>query len=119
MDNAALAHSIFDAAEAGDINKFLSCFTADAVIWHNYDLIDQPVAEAVAQLGEVMKMVKGLKYADRRYISVPDGAVLQHTSQAELPNGQKLAVHHMLRLYIDGGKVRRVEEYIDTRQAGR
>jgi ketosteroid isomerase-like protein len=118
MDNAALAHSIFDAAEAGDIQKFLSCFTSDAVIWHNYDQIDQPVAAAVAQLGEVMKMVKSIKYADRRYVALPDGAVLQHTSVAELPNGHTMSVYHMLRLYIDGDKVRRVEEYIDSRQMG-
>jgi ketosteroid isomerase-like protein len=118
MDNAALAHAMFDAAESGDIEKFKSFYTPDAVVWHNFDPVDHPASQAAAQLANVMKMVKSIKYADRRYLSLPDGALLQHTSQAELPNGHRMQVYHILRLYIEGGKVRRVEEYFDSRQAG-
>lgn len=118
MDNAALAHAMFDAVEAGDIEKFKSFYASDAVVWHNFDPVDHPAEQVVAQLESVMKMVKNLRYGDRRYLALPDGALLQHTSQAELPNGHTMKVHHILRLYIEGNKVRRVEEYFDSRQAG-
>lgn len=119
MDNTAIAHAIFDAAEARDVEKFLSYFAADAMSWHNFDAIDQPIAEAGAQLRELMKIMKSVTYVERRYIAIPDGAVLQHTTTAVLPDDSTISVPTMARIHIDGsGKVRRLEEYFDSRQAG-
>jgi ketosteroid isomerase-like protein len=117
VDNAALAQAAFDAAAAGDVARFQSFFAPDAIVWHNFDQVEQPAAVAVAQLGGLLQMVAGVAYEDRRYLSVPDGAVLQHTSCVTRKDGKQVRVHTMIRMYVRDGLIQRIEEYFDTAAA--
>jgi len=117
MDNAALAHAAYDAAQGGDMAGFLACFTPDAVVWHNFDQAEQPIQAAVAQLGAMAQHFASMSYDDRRYVNLPGGAVLQHISRAVLKDGRVVAVPTMLRMYVSGGRISRLEEYFDTATA--
>jgi ketosteroid isomerase-like protein len=117
MDHAALAHAAWDAASAGDVARFQSYFAPDAVVWHNFDQVEQPIAVAAAQLGAMMQHVGSITYEDRRYVSLPDGAVMQHVSTVALKDGRKVPVHTKIRMYVRDGRIQRVEEYFDTAAA--
>jgi ketosteroid isomerase-like protein len=114
VDNAALAHAAWDAAAAGNIAGFLAFFAPDAVVWHNFDQVEQPIAEAAAQLGAMMQHFASISYEDRRYVSLPDGAVMQHVSRVTMKDGRKVNVHTMLRMHARDGRIQRVEEYFDA-----
>jgi uncharacterized protein len=118
VDNIALAHAVFDAAAAGDSVRFLSYFTPNAVVWHNFDLVEQPIRDAAAALSAMRPYVTSLTYEDRRYMPAPGGAVLQHVSRVALKNGRTVDVHTMLRMYVSEGRVARLEEYFDSKAAG-
>jgi ketosteroid isomerase-like protein len=117
LDNAALAHAAWDAAAAGNVAGFQAFFAPDAVVWHNFDQVEQPIAVAAAQLGAMMQHFASIAYEDRRYLPLPDGAVMQHVSCVTLKDGRQVRVHTMLRLYVRDGRIQRVEEYFDTAAA--
>ena len=114
MDNVALAHKLYDAMEVKDVDTFRSCFSSSAMVWHNYDDVEQPIEEAVTQLQGMLQFAPGLKYSDRRYMNVTGGAVLQHVSHMSLANGQELVVPIIQRIYIENQLIERIEEYMDT-----
>jgi uncharacterized protein len=114
VDNAALAHAAFDAAAVGDVARFQSYFAPDAIVWHNFDQVEQPIQVAAAQLAGMMQHFASVSYEDRRYIAVPDGAVCQHTSTVTRKDGKVVKVYTMLRLHIRDGRIQRAEEYFDT-----
>jgi ketosteroid isomerase-like protein len=114
MNNIELANSAFDAAEARDQDKFRSHFTADARIWHNFTGADEPAGDAISNMFAMTRAMVTVKYEDRRYVALPDGAVLQHLSRSTLPDGRELAVPMMMRLYSRDSKICRIEEYLDT-----
>jgi ketosteroid isomerase-like protein len=117
VDNVALAHAVYDAAQAGDQALFLSYFAPDCVVWHNFDQVEQPIKEAAAALAAMAQHFSSLTYEERRYIPAPDGAVIQHVSRATLKDGRTVSIPTMQRMYISNGRIRRIEEYFDTRAA--
>ncbi len=52
----------FAALEAGDIAALREIYAPDAVIWHNDDLIEQPVEENLKVLAGLHRVVSGLRY---------------------------------------------------------
>lgn len=114
MNNTTLAHELFDAAEAGDLKKFRELFSDNAAVWHNFDEIDQPVDEAIAFLQGFLDGGASLSYRERDYFEIPGGAVVQHNSYMTNADGSVLKTPTMQRLYVVDGKVKRIEEYLDT-----
>ena len=45
-----------------------------------------------------------------------DGFVQQHVLRGVAPNGSKLEVPAMMRVYCREGRISRIEEYLDTGQ---
>jgi ketosteroid isomerase-like protein len=116
MDNTKIVHDCFDHLAANDFDRFLSLFTKGAVIWHNHDQRDMPVEEVIAR-SEVRKVqIKNAHYSDRRYINVPGGVVAQHVLRATGADGQPFAMYAMMRVFIEGDRIRRIEEYYDPSQ---
>jgi ketosteroid isomerase-like protein len=115
-DLASLADRFFAAIEAGDVATLRALYHPDAVVWHNVDQVDQPVEENLRVLGWLHQTVAGLRYTEVRRALLPDGFVQQHVLRGTAPGGE-LVVPAMLRFTVDtGGRVTRVEEYLDTRQ---
>lgn len=114
MNNIESVHAAFNAAEAGDLERFRNCFSDDAIIWHNFDFKDQPIDEAIEQLREMTKAFTRLEYKERRYIEIPEGIVAQHVSHSALADGNVLIVPIMQRIILSEGLITRIEEYLDT-----
>lgn len=117
MDNAELAHAIFNALDDGKFDHFKSFFHDDAVIWHNFDQAEQSISNTVNVLHEARSLVSKFSYQDRHYISLPDGAMVQHVLRVVRKDGTLGEVPAMLRIFVRDGRVSRVEEYLDKTNA--
>jgi ketosteroid isomerase-like protein len=113
-DVLALAERFFAAIVAGDIEALEACYADDAVIWHNFDQVEQSRAENLRTLGWVIQNVTDLRYEDVRRIAFDGGFVQQHVLRGHAPSGVPLEVPAMLRIDVRDGRVERVEEYFDT-----
>ena len=104
----------FAALEAGDIETVRSIYSPDALIWHNDDLIEQPVEDNLKVLAGLHKAVTGLRYEIVRRVPAADGVIQQHVLRGTLPNGADVALHAAMYLRVADGHVTRIEEYLDS-----
>jgi uncharacterized protein len=104
----------FAAIEAGDIDMVRAIYAPDALIWHNDDLIEQPVDENLKVLAGLHKAVSGLRYEVIRRAPAADGVIQQHVLRGTLPNGQEVSLHAAMYLQVKDGHVTRIEEYLDS-----
>jgi ketosteroid isomerase-like protein len=115
-DNLELGDRFFRALMAGDTATIAELYASDATIWHNFDNQDQDREANLATLGWVISHVKDLRYEEIRRNALPDGFVQQHVLRGVAPNGSKLEVPAMMRVYCRDGQISRIEEYLDTGQ---
>jgi len=104
----------FAALEAGDIDAVRAIYAPDALIWHNDDLVEQPVEDNLKVLAALHKVVSGLRYEIIRRVPADDGVIQQHVLRGTLPGGQDVALHAAMYLQVRDGRVTRIEEYLDS-----
>ena len=104
----------FAALEGGDIAALREIYATDAVIWHNDDLIEQPVEENLRVLQGLHRVVSGLRYDIIRRVPTPDGMLQQHVLRGQLPNGTEVELHAAMYLRVRDGHITRIEEYLDS-----
>ncbi len=104
----------FAALEAGDIEAVRAIYSPDALIWHNDDLLDQPVEDNLKVLAGLHKAVSGLRYEIVRRVPAEDGVIQQHVLRGTLVNGQPVELHAAMYLQVKDGHVTRIEEYLDS-----
>jgi ketosteroid isomerase-like protein len=109
-----LVAAFFAALEAGDIATLREIYAPDAVIWHNDDLIEQPVEENLKVLAGLHRVVSGLRYDVTRRVPAPDGVLQQHVLRGTLPNGADVELHAAMYLQVRDGHISRIEEYLDS-----
>src|SRR5215469_10098411 len=90
----------FATIKAGDIDAVRAIYAPDAVIWHNDDLIEQPVEENLKVLAGLHKAVSGLRYEIIRRVPSDDGVIQQHVLRGNLPGGQPVALHAAMYLQV-------------------
>jgi uncharacterized protein len=109
-----LVAAFFAALEAGDIETLREIYAPDAVIWHNDDLVEQPVEENLKVLQGLHRVVSGLRYDVTRRVPAPDGVLQQHVLRGTLPNGADVELHAAMYLQVRDGHISRIEEYLDS-----
>ena len=109
----ATAHRLFDALGRGDRNGVLANVTDDAVVWQNYDDQEKPFADRVDNLVRASRVSEGFHYADRRYVPLPDGALIQHRLRGSIPNGGAFDAPIVVRITMRDDRIARFEEYLD------
>ena len=112
--NEELVVRFFAAIEAGDIAAVREIYAPDALIWHNDDLIEQPVEENLKVLQGLHRAVSGLHYEIIRRAPAPDGVLQQHVLRGSLPNGTEVELHAAMYLQVQDGHITRIEEYLDS-----
>ncbi len=113
---AAVADRFFAAIEAGDVDALREIYAPDATVWHNFDDIDQPVAENLKTLTMLHSLMPDMRYTEVRRTIIDGGFVQQHVLLGTAPGGA-LKMAAMLRVDIADGHVQRIEEYLDPSQA--
>lgn len=112
-DVLATVEKFFTALQNGDIATCEALFTDDGVIWHNYDRIEQPKAEALAAIGGLAALRPTFEIVGRDVL--PDGCVQRHVVQVSLPNGAA-EIPAIQRISCVDGRISRIEEYMDSAQ---
>jgi ketosteroid isomerase-like protein len=113
---ADIADRLITAIMAGDSDAVRSIYSPDARIWHNFDQRDQTVDENLATLADMHRRAKNLNYTEIRRFAAPDGFVQQHVLTGDATYGP-MKMPAMIRFWVADGRISRLEEYLDTRQA--
>ena len=116
--NEDLVVRFFAALEAGDIETVRAIYAADALIWHNDDLLDQSVEDNLRVLAGLHRAVSGLRYDVIRRAVVDDGVLQQHVLRGTLPDGSEVELHAAMYLQVRDGHITRIEEYLDSGKRG-
>lgn len=108
----AFAEKFFGHVSSSDIEGVADCYHDDVTVWHNYDDVDQTKQENLATLGSIPQRYDRFGYSQPRHTVLEDGFLRQHVIEVER-NGRSASIPAILRVYVDGGKIRRIEEYFD------
>lgn len=111
-----LGDRLVAAIAAGDVDAVRAIYAPDATIWHNFDQRDQTVDENLATLADLHRRATNLRYTEIRRMLTEDGFVQQHVLTGAACGGA-LAMPAMIRFFVRDGRITRLEEYLDTRQA--
>ena len=104
----------FAALEVGDVGTLREIYAPDAVVWHNDDLIEQPVEDNLKVLQGLHRAVSGLRYDIVRRVPAADGVLQQHVLRGYLPDGAPVELHAAMYLQVRDGHITRIEEYLDS-----
>ncbi|KAB7742343.1 DUF4440 domain-containing protein [Parvibaculum sedimenti] len=117
-ETLALAERFVAAIEAGDIETLKSaCYAPDAVIWHNFDQVNQTVDQNLKVLGWMARVLPQRRYDILRRVVIPGGYLQQHVLRGKRPSGEDFAMPACLIVMVKDGRITRLEEYLDPAQA--
>ena len=114
-----VADRLFAAIEAGDLEAVRSLYAPDAVVWHNTDDSEQTVEQNLRVLAWVVEHLADRRYEDVRRSPTPTGFVQQHVLRCTRPDGRRVEVPACLVVTVDGGRITRLEEYLDSAHVAR
>lgn len=116
-----LLDRIVVAAEAGDASDLFNIYADGAVIWHNHDNKETTVEQNAKLLEKMALWVADRRYTDRRIRVFDGGAVQQHVLRGtHRASGEELSMDACVVVLVnDAGKITRLDEYIDSRQAAK
>ena len=112
---SALADRFFAAIEAADLATVRDLYVPDAVIWHNYDGIEQTRDESVRTLAWAARHIDRLHYDEVRRSVTDTGFVQQHVVRGRNAVGVDVAMPACIVVTVAGGLIARLEEYLDSR----
>jgi ketosteroid isomerase-like protein len=109
-----VADALFAAIERGDVDAVAALYTDDAVVWHNFDRAEQPRDQNLAVLAWMTRHVDNLAYTDVERHVIDGGFVQQHVLRGTVQNGTELDVPCCLVVRVEGDRIARIAEYLDT-----
>jgi len=112
-----LAERFIGAIERGDIDTVRDCYAPNAVIWHNFDGIEQTREQNLRTLGWLIKALPKRKYEVSRREILPDGFFQQHLLTGTTSAGQPFSMPACVICRIANGHITRLDEYLDPAPA--
>lgn len=114
----ALAERLAAAIDANDLDALREeIYTPDVVVWHNDDQHEQRVEENLKVLNWLHRKVGNKRYEDVVRQATPTGYVEQHVLRGTAPNGTELEIPACLVVTVTGGRISRIDEYLDSQAA--
>lgn len=104
------------AIQAGDTAAVREIYAPDASIWHNFDEREQAPDENLLTLADMHRRASNIRYTEIERFASPGGFVQQHVLLADAKFGP-LRMPAIIRFWVENGRITRLEEYLDTRQA--
>ena len=114
-----IANRFFAAIEAADCKALDEIYTADAVVWHNYDNVEQPRDANIAMLAKFPDMFRSFRYANVRRKFFDGGFVQQHVCTGVKVSGEPFEVPNCMVVTVRGGQIARIDDYFDSAQDAR
>lgn len=117
MDTIEFARHFCRCIEEGDIDAVRACYAEDALIWHNFDGIEQTVDENMRVLEWMKERAKSRVYEISRLEPIRGGYVQQHVLRMISQKNEVLEMPACLFVTVVDGKITRLEEYLDPSHA--
>lgn len=114
-----LANRFVVAIENADRPSLESIYSADAVVWHNYDNLEQSRDDNIAAIAKHPKLFKSFQYANIRRAFFDGGFVQQHVARGVKSTGKAFAVPVCMVVTVRGDQIARIDEYLDSAQDAR
>jgi ketosteroid isomerase-like protein len=114
----AVAAKVARFVADGDLDGLRALYTPDARIWHNTDDKDKTVEESLAFLDGLLGVTSRRWYADVRLTPTTIGYIDQHYMCAVLTTGEEVRVPICMVVTLEGKRVKRLEEYIESEASG-
>ena len=115
-ESLEVADKLFSAIQRGDLEAVRALYAPDAQIWHNHDGVTQDPNANLRVLAWVVQNISGVRYEDVRRQATPSGFVQQHVMRGTAPGGKVLALPACLVCTVSGGRITRLDEYLDSAQ---
>jgi ketosteroid isomerase-like protein len=115
-ESLEVADKFFAAIPRGDLAAVRALYAPGAEIWHNHDGVTQDAAANLRVLEWVVRNISGLRYEDVRRSATPTGFVQQHVLRGTAPNGKPLEIPACIVCRVEGGRITRLDEYLDSAQ---
>jgi uncharacterized protein len=114
----SVADDLFAAIEKGDVEGVRAVYAPDAVIWHNYDGVEQTPEENLAVLQWVCDNLADRAYEDVRRVEFDGGFVQQHVLRFT-KDGERREIPACLVVSVRDGRITRLDEYLDSAHIAR
>lgn len=115
-DLAEIARQLFDALESADVATLKQLYAPDAVLWTNTAQRELAAREVAAFLPAMARKMPHRRYVDRRITPFAGGFVHRHRLTGIRKDGAQVAAACCAIVFVENGKVTRIEEYLDSRQ---
>ena len=112
-DMLELADKMFNAIESGNTAVLDEIYAADAKIWHGWDNTEQSREDNLRILSGIPTRYDDFGYDEPRCTALEDGFLRQHVIRATIGDNT-VNVPAIFRVFVDGGKICRIEEYMDA-----
>jgi ketosteroid isomerase-like protein len=109
-----VARRLMAAIEAGDVAAVGELYADDMVGWRSFDRRELGRDAMLRVIEWLVKHVRDRHYQAIRVETTERGYVQQHVLHATAPDGSKLEAPACLVVEVRGGKIRRLDEYIDS-----
>ena len=114
-----LAAGLFKAIESGDVDAVRELYSPDAVIWHNFDGVEQSVEDNLRVLGWMASTFKVRSYDDVRRTVYDGGFVQQHVLRLTKADGTVVELPACIVATCTGDHITRTDEYLDSAHVAR
>jgi ketosteroid isomerase-like protein len=108
-----LADKMFTALQRGEISVLDQIYAPDVRIWHNWDNAEQSREDNLRILSGIPTRYDDFGYDEPRCTVLVDGFLRQHIIRATIGD-KTVNVPAIFRVFVDAGKVSRIEEYMDA-----
>ena len=115
-ETLAIAKRFTECLASGDAAGIDAIYHDDVVVWRNIDDRELVKAQVMKVVSYLTERVQDLAYEDVKVHVTKEGYVQQHVLRGTAPNGEKVHAHACLIVTLEEGRIRRVEEYLDSAQ---
>lgn len=119
-DALKTAEALSTALVTKDLARIEELYAEDVIVWHSNTRTEQDKPTTVAFLRGLFDSVAELRYSDIRRIRTDEGYVQQHIVHVTMKTGERFDPRPVCFVVkVIGGKVRRLDEYIENRSPAR
>ena len=114
MPVASIVETVMGMLETGEPGPTIGLLAPGAVLWHNDDAVEIDAKTGFERIGGLHALVKDVHVEVTRADQISDGVVIRFVIGGVVKSsGAPLAARNCIFVHLDGGRITRVEEYVD------
>lgn len=112
-----VADQLFRNLEAKNAAGVAALYHDDIAVWHNFSMAGQTREANLAILGDLIRNVSEIRYEVLERHDLGGKVVQRHNLRCRIASGREFVIPACIFITVDDGRIRRIEEYLDTAQA--